>query len=154
MGQSKDNCPSVLFIFRLSVDEGKVESQMVALRESGPSLHRPSRQCFTTRLRPQLLSKWQTVWQSQVVGNLSLRPLKQAAPGPSLQPSQRQTSDKQVFVLDHVVPSSPFLFSPPRVLTGVSGQLCYGLTGSAYCVFHSELADWDLLLDVFDQLLF
>lgn len=107
------------------------ESQMFMLRESGPSLRRPSRQCSTTRLWPQLLSKWQTVWQRQVVGNLSPRPLKQAAPGPSLQTSERQTSDKQVFVLDHVVPSSPFLFSPPLVLTCVRGQLCYGLTGSA-----------------------
>lgn len=77
------------------------------------------------------------------MGNLSLRPLKQAAAGPSLQPSQRQTSDKRVFVLDHVVPSSPFLFSPPRVLASVSGQLCYGPAGSACCVFHSEETDRD-----------
>lgn len=85
---------------------------MLVLRESGPSLLRPRCQRFATLLWPQLLSKWQTVWQSQVVGNLSWRPLKQVAPGPSLQAYSRRTLDKQLFVLSHVFPSSPLLFSP------------------------------------------
>lgn len=90
------------------------------MREGGPFLCRPRCQRSTTLLWPQLFSKWQTAWQSQVVGNLSRRPLKQVAPGPSLQADGRQTSDKQLFVLGHVLHSS----SHHSVLTSVTGQLC------------------------------
>lgn len=88
---------------------------MSVLRENDPSPCGPQCQSSTTLLWPQLLSKWQTVWQSQVVEIYHRDPLKRVAPGPSLQAGGRQTSDKQLFVLGHVLPSSPFIFSPLRV---------------------------------------
>lgn len=68
----------------------------------------------TTLLWPQLLSKWQTAWQSQVVEIYHGDPSNKwhrAPPGRL----GRQTSDKQLFVLFHVLPSSPLLFSPLHV---------------------------------------
>lgn len=125
--QVKTTVRSVLFIFSpvlflrcISHDVERADLKWrLVWRESGLSLCRPRCQRFTTLLWPQLLSKWQTVWQSQVVGNLSWRPLKQVAPGPSLQGNGRQTSDKQLFVLGHVLPSSPLLFSP------LQAHFCY-----------------------------
>lgn len=117
--QVKTTVRGVLFIFcpfsALDVRTGgrQIRNKCSRWEKVAPSLWRPpSCQRFTALLWPQLLSKWQTVWRSQVVGNLSRRPLKQVAPGPSLQASGRQTSDKQLFVLGHVLPSSPLLFSP------------------------------------------
>lgn len=68
----------------------------------------------TTLLWPQLLSEWQTAWQSQVVEIYHGDPSNKwhrAPPGRL----GRRTSDKQLFVLFHVLPSSPLLFSPLHV---------------------------------------
>ena len=129
MVRVKTTVRSVLFIFSstlvlrcISLDGRQRSGINLSCREKVAPLcrQRPPCQRFTTLPWPQLLSGWQTVWQSQVVGNLSWRPLKQMAPGlPSLQASGRQTSDKQLFVPGHVLPSSPLLFSPLRA------HLCY-----------------------------
>lgn len=109
---------SALFIFSpplfwrcisCDVEHWRIWTKRWRWEKVAPSLCRLWCQRFATLLWPQLLSKWQTVWQSQVVGNLSWRPLKQVAPGP-LPAGQWQTDLGQATLCPR--PCSPLLSTP------------------------------------------
>lgn len=98
-------------------------------RRSVPSLSSLRCQHSTTQPWPRLLSKWQTVWQSQAVGNLSWRPLKEVAPAPPWMGQwQTDLGTSSSLSLHHVLPSSVVLVS---ALHTHSGQRSEPLT--AHC---------------------
>lgn len=98
----------------------------------GPQCHRS-----TTQLWPQLLFKWQTVWQSQVVEIYHWGPPQTSGTRPPPRRG-RKAPDKPFFVLGRVLP----ILSTPQhsAFTSAVGLLCLQLTVPLhrYYVFRSH----------------